>query len=232
MMESEIQNQEDESQSMDVEKQPEEQMMTPFEFFMSLPKNVPDPGHTHLPPKLRNTPKRTLVLDIDETLVHSDIEPTPNSKTMVSFMSHGRLCNVYVSYRPFLIEFLQIVSQKFEVVAFTASQKYYADQVLKSIDPQRKLIKHRLYRDSCYEIKGNYIKDLRVLGRDLKDVIIVDNSILSFAFQLDNGIPILSWLNDPNDRELCNLVTLLDEINKASDIRPALKARYNLSRFN
>ncbi|CAG9326489.1 unnamed protein product [Blepharisma stoltei] len=230
-MESKIQNQSDDSQSMDVETEPEEPIMTPFEFFMSLPRNVPDPGQTHLPPKRRSTPKRTLVLDLDETLVHSDIAPTQTYKEVVSFMSHGRLCNVYVSYRPFLLEFLKAASQKFEVVAFTASQKAYADQVLKNIDPQRKLIKHRLYRESCYEYKGNYIKDLRVLGRDLKDVIIVDNSVLSFAFQLDNGIPILSWFNDPEDRELCNLVTLLDELNSAPDIRPALKASYDLSRF-
>lgn len=231
-LDSSIQNSQEDSCTIDTETEPEESIMTPFEFFISLPKNVPDPGMCYLPPKLRSTPKFTLVLDMDETLVHSETTFQGHCNMIVNLESHGNPCSIYVKFRPYLFEFLQIVSQKFEVVAFTASQKSYADLVLKQIDPNRKLIKHRLYRESCHEIKGNYIKDLRVLGRDLKHVIIVDNSILSFAYQLDNGIPIISWLGDPNDTELNGLAGFLDQILMVDDIRTVLKSKYNLSRFN
>ena len=45
-----------------------------------------------------------------------------------------------------------------------------------------------------------YIKDLKKLGRDLKDIIIVDNSPLSYSFNQENGLPILAWFDDKNDR--------------------------------
>jgi CTD small phosphatase-like protein 2 len=69
------------------------------------------------------------------------------------------------------------------VVVFTASHKWYADSILDYIDPTGKLIQHRLYREHCIKSDDNvYIKDLRVFkGRDLKDLLIVDNAVYSFG---------------------------------------------------
>ena len=91
----------------------------------------------------------------------------------------------------------------FEVGIFTASHQQYADAVLdKLIDPERRY--PRLYRQHCIRTKeGIYIKDLRVIrNRQLKDIILVDNAVYSFGFQLSNGIPILPFYYDKEDREL------------------------------
>ena len=72
----------------------------------------------------------------------------------------------------------------FEVVIFTASQSIYAEQLLDVLDPDRKLISQRMYRESCIYSDGNYTKDLTVLAVDLAKVVIIDNSPQVLFFPL------------------------------------------------
>lgn len=89
------------------------------------------------------------------------------------------------------------------------------------IDPKREWIQFRLYRENCFKTdEGIFIKDLRVLkNRDLKDVILVDNSVYSFGFQLSNGVPIIPFYNDPTDTELVYLAQYVLQLADLDDIR-------------
>ena len=95
-----------------------------------------------------------------------------------------------------------------------------------------KYIQHRLYRDSCLPVEGNFLKDLTVLGRDLATTILVDNSPHAFGYQVENGIPIESWFEDPNDRELIKLERFLRQhCLGVSDVRPVLDKKFQCRRL-
>ena len=98
----------------------------------------------------------------------------------------------------------------------------YAIEVLKRIDANH-LIPHRLFRNSCSVVKGNLIKNLAHLGRDLKDVVIIDNSSLCYSMQPCNGIPIKTWISDKNDVELKKLTPILELLSKVNDVRDYLR---------
>ena len=129
--------------------------------------------------------------------------------------------------RPGFKEFLKYTSDMFEVVVFTASQQVYADYILDELDNDG-VIDHKLFRDSCVFVGGNYLKDLRILGRDLSKVIIVDNAISSFAYQVNNGIPIVSWYDEQDDCELKELLPFLEKLAEVDDVRPHLTKAFNI----
>lgn len=87
---------------------------------------------------------------------------------------------------------LDYLAKYYEICVFTAGTQDYADACLDFLDPEKKIIQHRLYRQHCVNAApGIYVKDLRIIqDRDLKNIVLVDNSIISFAYQIDNGVPI------------------------------------------
>jgi Dullard-like phosphatase family protein len=146
-----------------------------------------------LPPK-KAEPEYTLVLDLDETLIHFERNSEHGGEFLI---------------RPFAQDLLQELSSCFEIVIFTASTQSYADWILDRID-KGKCISHRLYRQHMIPLERvGYFKDLRLLGRDLSKTIIVDNNPSNFRLQPANGIKIKSWFNDKTDRALLNLCSAL-----------------------
>ncbi|KAF8925502.1 hypothetical protein BGZ58_000748 [Dissophora ornata] len=165
--------------------------------------------------------RKCLVLDLDETLVHSSFKLIPQADYVVPVEIDNQSHNVYVIKRPGVDTFLQKMGELYEVVIFTASLSKYADPVLDILDVHR-VIKHRLFRESCFNHKGNYVKDLSVIGRDLKNAIIIDNSPASYIFHQTNAVPISSWFNDPHDTELLDLIPFLADMTVVDDVNPIL----------
>ncbi|ORX98809.1 NIF-domain-containing protein [Basidiobolus meristosporus CBS 931.73] len=161
--------------------------------------------------------KKCLVLDLDETLVHSSFKVVENADIIVPVDIEGQLHNVYVLKRPGVDEFLKRVGEIFEVVVFTASLSKYADPVMDLLDVHRS-VKYRLFRESCYNHCGNYVKDLSQLGRDIRQVMIIDNSPASYLFHPTNAVPISSWFNDPHDTELLDLIPVLEDLAEVDNV--------------
>lgn len=161
--------------------------------------------------------KKCLVLDLDETLVHSSFKPVNNSDFIIPVEIENQLHNVYVLKRPHVDEFLLRMGEHYEVVIFTASLSKYADPVIDQLDIHR-VVKHRLFRESCFNHRGSYVKDLSQLGRDIRSIIILDNSPASYLFHPNNAVPITSWFNDPNDTELLELIPLLVDMTYVDNV--------------
>ena len=150
----------------------------------------------------------TLILDLDETLVH--------------YVENGS--ESHLNVRPGCSEFLIEMSKYYELVIFTAALQDYADWAIDIIDNQ-KSITHRLYRQHTLPTGSVFVKDLSRLGRDLSRVIIADNVADNFRLQSGNGLFMKSWFEDTEDTCLSETASLLKEIAtcKVSDVRIALR---------
>ena len=178
--------------------------------FSEIPKFI-------LPPPKGN--KKTLVLDLDETLVHSQFfEFSIPSDITIKIEIEKEIYDIHVLVRPGVENFITIMKDYFEIIIFTASISKYADILMNIIDPNN-FCSYRLFREHCTFINNNYVKDLTRLGRNLKDIIIVDNSPLSYCFHPNNGLPILSWFDDCNDNELEKITPILIFLSSVNDVR-------------
>lgn len=170
----------------------------------------------YLPPQ-KGTLRNTLVLDLDETLVHASIQPSAEVGFTVDLAVKDQIVTIYIRKRPGLDLFLNQVNMLFEVVLFTASLPGYADAILETIDPIG-VFSARLYRSSCETSEFGYIKDLSRLGRDLNRVLILDNCPQSYALQPENALPISSWVGQSSDLELESLLPMLSSLAYSADI--------------
>ena len=174
-----------------------------------------------LPPKSEDKINlKTLVLDLDETLAHGQNIPfsSPKNQLTIECKLNDINTTIYFKIRPGVKEFLRKMSKLYEIVIFTASVEEYAKMLINLIDTKN-ICSHKLYREQCTYENFLYIKDLRKLGRDLKDIIIIDNSPNAYSLNKENGIPISTWLDDENDRELYDLIQILEFLSYVDDVR-------------
>lgn len=131
----------------------------------------------------------------------------------------------YVHKRPHCDEFLRKICKWYKLVVFTASVQEYADPVIDWLEQERKYFQARYYRQHCTFRNGAYIKDLSSVEPDLSQVMILDNSPMSYIFHEDNAIPIEGWINDPTDNGLLHLIPMLEALQYATDVRAFLALR-------
>jgi len=171
------------------------------------------------------------VLDLDETLIHSNhdgvIRPTFKSGTpppdfILKVTIDRHPVRFFVHKRPHVDFFLSVVSQWFELVVFTASMEIYGTAVADKLDGNQGMLKRRYYRQHCTLDFGSYTKDLSAICSDLSSVFILDNSPGAYRSYPDNAIPIKSWFSDPSDTALLNLLPVLDALRFVSDVRSIL----------
>eukprot|EP00761_Pharyngomonas_kirbyi_P008732 gb/GECH01008744.1/.p1 GENE.gb/GECH01008744.1/~~gb/GECH01008744.1/.p1 ORF type:complete len:246 (+),score=32.19 gb/GECH01008744.1/:1-738(+) len=177
--------------------------------------------------------KKVLILDLDETLIHSNCESKQpmHSYTVEVPVDASSWYTFFVAERPHLDRFLRKVCRWYDVFIFTASTEIYARSLIDRID-RRKGIKGTLYRESCTRKKTQYVKDISKICSDLTNCIIVDNSPISYERQPDNAVPIKSWNGtDPADEALLDLLPLLEGLRHIEDVRSVLGLRTLISQY-
>ncbi|KAI0304191.1 NLI interacting factor-like phosphatase-domain-containing protein [Russula brevipes] len=217
----------------------------PFAALMPTPPPSRTPTPTYSPAGLpiapRKTPfhlPKTLVLDLDETLIHSTSRPLPapgirglfgtrrGASHTVEVTMGGRHTTYHVYKRPFVDFFLRKVSAWYTLVIFTASMQEYADPVIDWLDAGQGILRRRFFRESCTQLpNGSYTKDLALVEKDLSRICLVDNSPICYSVNEMNGIPIEGWTHDPSDEALLDLLPVLDSLRFTSDVRRVLGIR-------
>lgn len=204
-----------------------------------------------LPPMLpQDHGKMTVVLDMDETLIHS-IFMKDIAHNIPGFPKNGNISihttnepmviwklkqqadmildiygGVVVFLRPGVHRFLYKLSEICEIVLWTAAEQEYADEILNCLDPHGELIPmcNRLYRNHTVEGRNKErLKDLRLLGRDMKRTMLIDNSLVAVQAAPNNTLLVEDFFGDPNDEQLESIWDFVSACDDLSDIRPALK---------
>ena len=208
----------------------------------------------YLGPKEANMPQYTLVLDLDETLIHYHdngadtqtedeqdhgklhLSPEKKSRLEDSVLTgisesvdygDNEEDGVEFSIRPGLSSFLTTLHQQYELVLYTAATREYADYFLRLIDPKN-LFGNRVLTRKHVKFNGDFaIKDLRLLGRDLSKTIIIDNLKENFERTTpDNGIHISNFEGCFDDTELTKFQRFLSRLahNEEADVRKVIRA--------
>ncbi|CAL8462668.1 g2201 [Coccomyxa elongata] len=175
-------------------------------------KKYSDPPSEHLlpdlPPHARHV--RTLVLDLDDTLIHSD-------------WTRGRGWRTFK--RPGAEDFLRQMAQYYELVVYTDQLPTYADPILDRLDPQR-FIQYRLYRDSTQYVNGKHVRNLNYLNRDLEKVLLITANADAYELHPDNAVKLKPWKLEPEDTALLDLLPLLEQIFRTNvpDVRAVVRS--------
>jgi Dullard-like phosphatase family protein len=165
--------------------------------------------------KISSKRNRTLVIDLDETLVHSEPYLEHKKYDHVLSLTRGR---IGVLIRPYLDKFLNQLNKNFNLILFTASGEAYATKVIDIIDPKCKYFSKFYTRSHCMLLNGNNVKSLRAINIiEKEDVMIIDNAIYAFPFDLSNTLLVKPFYGEADDIELLKVRKVIDKYSKSAD---------------
>ena len=168
----------------------------------------------------------TIILDLDGTLIYDqNIEVNYEEEEEEDDEDNKHQKNSDIILRARLFEFLdKLLELKCELIIFTSSVKQRADELVNIIEKNKRYFNGRLYREHCTLMGAAYVKDISKLGRNLSKTIIIDNDLVCFYLQQENGILIKSFEGKEDDNKLLNLYQILNQIIKSPfyDIRVEL----------
>ena len=158
--------------------------------------------------KVINTKLFSVILDLDETLVHFRIN------TDIDIIG-------ILQIRPGVIPFLEEVGKYYELILFTEATQDYGDLLIDALEKNRIYFEQRFYRQHTVIIDNDFVKDLNRIGRPLDKMIIVDDKSKNYRLQKENGIHIKAfWGKDAYDNVLEELGKILVNIAKeGGDVR-------------
>ena len=142
-----------------------------------------------------------------------------------------------INVRPHLKSSLDLIKEYYNIVIYSSSNRTYVNKILEFLDPEHIYFNYRLYQEHCYKFTINdkiyFTKNLNIFKNiaNLKDIIIVDCSVLGFGFFLENGIPIIPFYDYKEDVELTILSYYLVNISSNYDLRLALKRDMKLDDY-
>jgi Dullard-like phosphatase family protein len=168
----------------------------------------------YLLPRMKRIYKYSLVLDLDETLISIKRDSKNNIK-----MNKNNL--IPLMLRPGLIDFLHKMKQIFELILFSSGTNEYVTPIIKHIEKKEKFFEHILYRQHVtYEENGNFFKNLNLLNRNVKNILIVDNVFENFKNHKSNGICIKPFYGDAlNDKNTLKVLgNILYKVRYDADI--------------
>jgi RNA polymerase II subunit A small phosphatase-like protein len=156
--------------------------------------------------------------------VHSSFKEVDRYDFKLTIEIEKRKHTLYIAKRPYVDDFLRGLSTKYELVVFTASLGVYANSVMDKLDKEG-LVPYRLFREACTQYKGTFVKDMGKMGRDMKKIMILDNSNHSYAFNPNLGVPCESWFDDYADFELLTLMKIFESLasDEVQDLGPELE---------
>ena len=182
--------------------------------------------------------KKIALFDLDETLVHCTKDQKGLNGDVVNIkLPTNKIVQVGLNIRSHWKEALDLIKNQYHIVVYTASHQSYADAVLNYLDKENKYFQYRLYRNHCVQCDVDgvkfYVKDLDTLDKyyNLKDVVLIDNSVLSFAYHLNNGIPIVPFIEQRDDTQLLMLAYYLLSIASFDDLTQENKKHINIEHF-
>ncbi|CDW53089.1 CTD nuclear envelope phosphatase 1 [Trichuris trichiura] len=189
------------------------------------------PVGTGLSAQLQHVQTKILVLDLDETLVHSCYDILPEESQLKGYeadlvfhiSAKNRKVKTEVYKRPYVDAFLDMVSKWYLLVIYTAAMEEYADPIINMLDGSRGILNIRLYRKHCLPLNVSLTKDLRIICDDLRRICIIDNSPTAYLCYPQNAVPIKEWTGNRSDTALLDLLPFLDCLRFCSDVRSILQ---------